>query len=47
MMLQKIKNEDHTFPELYFSLEDCRTLKHNATHINIGMFKIIKLEESQ
>lgn len=41
MRLQKIKNEDHTFPELYFSLEDCRTLKHNANHINIGIFKII------
>ena len=41
MMLQRIKNEDANFPELYFSLEDIRTLKHNSTHMNIGIFKVI------
>lgn len=41
MRLQRIKNEDSHFPELYFSLEDLRTLKHNHTHMNIGIFKII------
>ena len=41
MILQRIKNEESNFPELYFSLEDLRTMKHNATHMNIGIFKII------
>lgn len=41
MRLQRIKNEDANFPELYFSLEDLRTMKHNATHMNIGIFKVI------
>lgn len=41
MRLQRIKNEESNFPELYFSLEDLRTMKHNATHMNIGIFKII------
>lgn len=41
MILQRIKNEDANFPELYFSLEDIKTLKHNSTHMNIGIFKVI------